>query len=266
MDYDHAYTARHWHCGRRRTGEWTIIMAKAWYIDYFGEDYYHFDHHEDTDLEVDGLARLFGHPDGIEILDLGCGYGRVSTPLRKRGYRVVGYDLSPALLKRAREQDPGGTWVRGDMRELPFSGGFDAVVSLFNTMGYFEGEDENFRVLRSVSEALRPGGRLVCQLVNRDYLVRRFAAQEVHRRKERIVLEERDFDPVANRVHTRTTVLNGAEKREYTSSIRIYTVTELDLLLAAAGMTIREVHGGLDFRPYDWDTNQLVIVAERTDI
>ena len=242
-----------------------IIMKNPWYIDYFGEDYYHFDHHEDTDLEVDGLARLIGPPDGSGILDLGCGYGRVATPLRRRGYRVVGYDLSPSLLNHAREQDPRGTWVRGDMRELPFAGGFDWVVSLFNTMGYFEEEDGNFQVLRSVSEALRPGGRFVCQLVNRDYLVRRFAAREVHRRDDRIILEERDFDPVANRVHTRTTVFEGAEKREYASSIRVYTVTELDLLLAAAGMTVREVHGGLDFRPYDWETNQLVVVAERTE-
>ncbi len=242
-----------------------IIMKNPWYIDYFGEDYYHFDHHEDTDLEVDGLARLMGPPDGSGVLDLGCGYGRVGTPLRRRGYRVVGYDLSPSLLKHACEQDPGGTWVRGDMRELPFAGGFDWVVSLFNTMGYFEEEDEDFQVLKSVSEALRPGGRFVCQLVNRDYLVRRFAAREVHRRDDRIVLEERDFDPVANRVHTRTTVIEGAEKREYISSIRVYTVTELDLFLAAAGMTVREVHGGLDFRPYDWDTNQLVVVAERAE-
>ncbi len=238
-------------------------MENPWYVDYFGEDYYHFDHHEDTDLEVDGLVRLLG-PAAGEILDLGCGYGRISTPLRRRGYRVVGYDLSPTLLQHARGRDPGGIWVRGDMRALPFLEEFDWVVSLFNTMGYFEEEDSNFRVMRSVAEALRPGGRFVCQLVNRDYLVQRFPAQEVHRRDDRIVLEEREFDPVASRVHTRTTVCRGAERREYASSIRVYTVTELDLLLNAAGMTIREVLGGLDFRSYDWGTNQLVIVAERT--
>ena len=251
------------------TGNRTIIMSNDWYIAYFDEDYYHFDHHEDTDLEVDGLARLLDRREGKGILDIGCGYGRVSTPLRKRGYRVVGYDLSPSLLKRAREGDPGGIWVRGDMRELPFAGAFDTAISLFNAFGYFEEEEENFRVLKSVSEALRPGGLFVCQLVNRDYLVRRFAAQEVHRRGGLIILEEREFDAIVNRVLTRTTVFSGADRRadrrEYASSIRVYTVTELDLLLAAAGMTIREVHGGLDFRPYDWDTNQLVIVAERTD-
>ena len=247
------------------TGNRTIIMSNDWYIEYFDEDYYHFDHHEDTDLEVDGLVRLLDRREGKGILDIGCGYGRVSTPLRKRGYRVVGYDLSPSLLKRAREGDPGGIWVRGDMRELPFAGAFDTAISLFNAFGYFEEEEENFRVLKSVSEALRAGGLFVCQLVNRDYLVRRFAAQEVHRRGDLIILEERDFDAIANRVLTRTTVFSGADRREYASSIRVYTVTELDLLLAAAGMTIREVHGGLDFRPYDWDTNQLVIVAERTD-
>jgi len=240
-------------------------MGIDWYIDYFGEDYYHFDYHEDTSLEVDGLISLIGNPGGKTILDLGCGYGRVSTPLRKRGYRVLGYDLSAALLKYASQNDPEGIWLRGDMRELPFDGGVDAVISLFNAIGYFEEEDENFAVLRSVSDVLRPGGRFVCQLVNRDYLVRKFVAHEVHRKDERIVLEERDFDPIANRIQTRTTVLHSDEKREYRSSIRVYTVTELDLLLAAAGMTIREIYGGLDFRPYDWETNQLIVVCEKAD-
>lgn len=240
-------------------------MVMGWYIDYFGEDYYHFDYHEDTSLEVDGLTKLIGTPDEKSILDLGCGYGRISAPLRNRGYQVLGYDLSPTLLKHASQQDPGGIWIRGDMRELPFRNGIDTVISLFNAIGYFEEEDQNFAVLRSVAEVLSPGGIFVCQLVNRDYLVRNFTAHEVHRRNDRIVLEERDFDPIENRVHTRTTVLHAGEKREYISSIRVYTVTELDLLLTAAGMTIRDVYGGLDFRPYDWNTNQLIIVCERAD-
>ena len=102
-------------------------------------------------------------------------------------------------------------------------------------------------------------------MVNRDYLIRHFVPQEVHRKNDSILIEEREFNSIENRVNTKTTIINSTEKREYETSIRIYTVTELDLLLAAAGMTIREIHGGLDFRPYNWDTNQLVLIAERNE-
>ena len=240
-------------------------MSNGWYLNYFGEDYFQFDNHNDTALEVDGLIRLIGSPEVKKILDLGCGYGRVSMPLRNRGYTVFGYDISSTLLKRAGQTDPEGIWVRGDMRELPFQGSFEIVINLFNTMGYFENEDENFEVLRSISKALCNGGRFICQLVNRDYLIRHFVPQEVHRKNDSILIEEREFNSIENRVNTKTTIINSTEKREYETSIRIYTVTELDLLLAAAGMTIREIHGGLDFRTYNWDTNQLVLIAERNE-
>lgn len=243
----------------------TFCMQNSWYIDYFGDDYYRFDHHEDTDLEVAGLEQLLGDPDQKTILDLGCGYGRHSKPLTALGYHVIGYDLSAALLKHARDQDHRVPWVRGDMQALPFHPSFDAVLSLFTTIGYFEDEAENFQVFRSISEVLRPGGRFICQLVNRDYLIRQFTPQEIHHQDELIILEERTFNPIGNRVHTQTTVMEGSTRRQYESVIRLYTLTELDLLLAAVDVSISEIYGGLDLRPFNWDTNQLVIVAEKMD-
>lgn len=238
-------------------------MQNPWYIDYFGDDYYRFDHHEDTDLEVAGLERLIGTPDQKTILDLGCGYGRHSIRLSDLGYHVMGYDLSASLLKHARDQDHRVPWLRGNMKALPFRSAFDVVLSLFTAVGYFEDEAENFQVFREISEALRPGGRFICQLVNRDYLIRRFTPQEIHDQDGLIILEERTFHSIDSRVHTKTTIVDGSLRRQYESVIRVYTVTELDMLLAAVDLSIYEIYGGLDFRPFDWDTNQLVVVAEK---
>lgn len=238
-------------------------MPDPWFAQYFADDYYRFDRHTDTDMEVEGLCRLVGEPDGGRILDLGCGYGRHVIPLAERGYQIVGYDLSSTLLRHGKQRLPSGVWVRGDLRALPFQEQFDTVTSLFTALGYFEEETDNFAVFREIADSLRPGGRFIAQLVNRDYLIRQFQPCEIQREDGLIVLEERSFGSVSSRVITRTTVIEGKETRAYTSSIRVYTVTELDMLLAAAGLLIREVFGGLDFRPYDWDTNQVVIVAEK---
>jgi hypothetical protein len=59
--------------------------------------------------------------------------------------------------------------------------------------------------------------------------------------------------------------MEGSTRRQYESVIRLYTITELDLLLAAVDLSISEIYGGLDLRPFNWDTNQLVIVAEKMD-
>lgn len=235
----------------------------AWYEQYFGEDYFRADAHRDTALEVEGLSLLIGPPEETRVLDLACGYGRHSVPLAGMGYRIVGYDLSDALLRRARKCGKEVAWVRGDLRALPFHGWFDAAINMFTAFGYFEGEDENFTVLQEMEAVLKPGGRFILQLVNRDYLVRTFQPQEIRRVEDLLVLEERTFDVAGSRVQTTTTVIEGTRRRTYESSIRVYTLTELDMLLAAAGLYIREVFGGLDQRPYDWNTNQLIIVAEK---
>ncbi|MBT5875368.1 MAG: class I SAM-dependent methyltransferase [Candidatus Latescibacteria bacterium] len=236
-------------------------MDLPWYETYFGEDYLRGDRHEDTSLEIDGLMTLLGPADGRLVLDLGCGYGRHGLSLVQNGYRVVGLDLSLPLLRRA--STGGLTCVRADMRSVPFLGGFHGVVSMFNAFGYFEDESENFVALQEIEAVLQPGGRLIMQLVNRDYLVRTFVEEEIRREDGLMILEEREFDVVSSRVMTTTTVIDGVDQRVYHSSIRVYSLSELDMLLSASGLRIIEVYGGLDQRLFDWNTNQLVVVAEK---
>ena len=238
-------------------------MAHPWYEEYFGEDYYRADRHEDTALEVEGLSLMLGPPEETTVLDLACGYGRHSIALAEKGYRIVGFDLSGELLRHGRARNRHIDWIRGDMRTLPFCEAFNGVINMFTAFGYFDEEDENFSVLQEVEAVLQPGGCFICQLVNRDFLVRAFVPQEIRREDGLLVLEERSFDPFSSRVVTTTTVIDGTKRRQYESNIRVYTLTELDMLMAAAGLHIREVYGGLDQRPYDWHTNQLIIVAEK---
>ncbi|MBI4553398.1 MAG: class I SAM-dependent methyltransferase [Candidatus Latescibacteria bacterium] len=238
-------------------------MARPWYERFFGEDYYRTDRHGDTTLEVDGLVHLLGPPRRAPVLDLACGYGRHSVRLAARGYRVVGLDLSAALLHRIPSSSARVDRVRGDMRAFPFGEAFAGVINLFTSFGYFDDETDNFRVLREVERVMRPDGRFICQVINRDFLVRAFVPHEIRREDRLLVLEERQFDPIRSRILITTTILDGDKQRRYRSTIRVYTFTELEMLLAAAGLRVQAVYGGFDLRPYDWETNQLVVVAEK---
>jgi SAM-dependent methyltransferase len=77
------------------------------------------------------------------VLDVGCGTGRAFAPLLRRGWKITGCDLSPAMLERAK--DEGGDQVelaQADMRELPVFGEFELVISLNDPIHYlFEDGD-----------------------------------------------------------------------------------------------------------------------------
>jgi cyclopropane fatty-acyl-phospholipid synthase-like methyltransferase len=101
--------------------------------------------------ELQSLLSELRVPEGGWILDLACGVGRHSTLLGKKGYRVVGVDLSPTFIARAREiAEERSVSERvefrvGDMRNVgELLGGFEsrfaAVLSMFTSLGYYDEE------------------------------------------------------------------------------------------------------------------------------
>jgi SAM-dependent methyltransferase len=106
--------------------------------------------------------RKHGLREGGRALDVGCGTGRAFRPLLRRGWRIHGCDLSPAMLELAAEE--GGTEVLlevADMRDLPHLGDFDLVLSLNDSVNYLLGDDDLVGALAGMRENLAEGGLLV---------------------------------------------------------------------------------------------------------
>lgn len=210
-------------------------------------------------------ARLAGCPEGGELLDVPCGFGRHSIPLAEAGYRVTGVDRSAVLLDEARRRATGERrpeFVRADYRELPFKDdSFDAAVNLFTSLGYL-GDAEDTRVLAEIGRVLRPGGRLVVEIQHRDVLVRSFSEQDWRLLGEgRLLLEQRTFDPASGLVQATQTLIHGEGTRESrTFSVRVYTATELLAMLGRAGFDDARCFGDFDGAPFGLAT-RLVIVA-----
>lgn len=124
-----------------------------------------------TGAEVDRAIAILKPEGGEHILDLACGIGRHSLELSRRGFSVVGLDISAELLEiAAREADQEGLdieFVQADLRQLDRPDEFDVVLSLNDgAVGYFETEAENLRTFEVIANALRPGGGHLMQLPN----------------------------------------------------------------------------------------------------
>src|SRR5256885_16969327 len=121
-----------------------------WFEQWFGEEYHAlYPHRDDEDARraVALIRRVVPWGSGDRILDLACGPGRHAAELARWGGQVVGFDLSRAMLRGARERS-GGALVRGVMRGLPFrAGSFALAVDLFTSFGHFLYEDGDRRVV-----------------------------------------------------------------------------------------------------------------------
>lgn len=112
-----------------------------------------------------------------DVLEIGCGTGRILLPLLEAGHRVVGVDLSEGMLAVCRENIAAGKPALGahrllcaDARELRLDERFDLAVIALNTFLHNLSRDAQLETLRACRAHLRPGGRLVVDLPANDEL------------------------------------------------------------------------------------------------
>jgi SAM-dependent methyltransferase len=225
---------------------------------------------EPTSKEVDFVLAALELRLGARVLDVPCGAGRHSVELARRGYRATGVDLSADYLERARaaasEASVEVELLRADMRELPFAGGFDAVLNLWTSFGYMESVEEDQRALEAMARALEPGGLWLGDLLNVLWVVR---SGEERRRRElddgTILSQEGSYDVRTGRHDVVWTIERSDGRRvELASSLRLYTLPELEPMLERAGLQADGVWGGFDGSEYGLDSRRLIVRATRT--
>lgn len=120
----------------------------------------------ETDFVLDHLAGI-SQP---EILDLCAGTGSHARLFTERGARVVGVDRSGEMLAIARSKAPEARFLQADIRSFALTEAFDAVICMYGAIHYIEEPQDVVRVLRHAWDHLKPGGTLIVDLRERDYL------------------------------------------------------------------------------------------------
>jgi ubiquinone/menaquinone biosynthesis C-methylase UbiE len=218
--------------------------------------------------EAEGLCSVLQLSASSRVIDIGCGHGRHALALAERGAEVVGLDFSGALLSRARqlERELGirASWIRGDMRRLPFRSECAGGAILMDAFGFFDTEDENEAVLREVARVLRTGGRMALKVVNGGLVIDDFRGTEREERDGSIVsvVNTLTFDPP--RLTQRLSVSGNRGEGEYERRQRLYRIDELRAALEDAGFSVVDVLGSLDGAPFDPAVSSAMwIVAQR---
>jgi SAM-dependent methyltransferase len=246
--------------------------ARPWWEDLFNDDFIR-TMAKVTDAqiatEVDFIEESLGLAKGAVVLDLACGTGRHAIDMTGRGYQVVGFDLSLAMLARAadeaQEREQKLNFVQGDMREMTFGETFDGVYVWNTSFGFFE-EEKNSAVIANVHRALKPGGLLLLDVANRDFIVRQSPSLAWFEGDGCVCMDEMHVDWITSRMRVkRTMMLDDGRAKEIEYSIRIYALHELGKILHDQGFRVAEVSGGVA-TPGAFigaDSPRILVVAEK---
>lgn len=228
---------------------------EPWYLTAFRSDYREVYPHRDLESARREVAALLQSGLRGRVLDLCCGFGRHSLALAEAGVAVVGLDLSAELLADASGLEGGerlrGRLVRGDALALPFRArSFDGLVNLFSSFGYF-GERGDARMLDEIARVVRPGARVVLDLMNPARIRAQLVPESRTRREGLELLERRSLLDAGRRVIKEVLlILPSGEQRRWREDVRMYEIEELAPLLADRGLRIESVAGDFDGAPY----------------
>lgn len=248
---------------------------RGWYDDAFGDHYASITPNDaDAAAELDAafIRKCAELGAGQSVLDIGCGDGRHCFALANLGLLVTGLEASLPQLVRAAQRneatEAGITLLQGDMRSLPRDRTYDAVTCLGSTLGYFESEEQNKQCLQEMVEVLRPGGKLILHMVNRDNLVAVLPCRSWWQGRGCLVLDVADMNYFTNRMRVhRTVVFEDGRQFEHQMFIRLFSLHELGRMLSGMGMRIVEVSGSRDTRGrfYGATSAEIWLIAQRRE-
>jgi SAM-dependent methyltransferase len=196
------------------------------------------------------------------ILDLCCGFGRITAELARRGFAAVGVDITESYLRAAREEAAYEQldieYIREDARVFRRPGFFDAVVNLYISFGYFKERGDDLKTARNVYDSLKPGGAFIIETLGKEIAVRDFVEAEWFERAGFTVLTE--YAPVDSweGLKNRWILIRDGTRIEKTFTQRLYAATELRALLWEAGFSQVEIYGDWDESPYDNRAEKLI--------
>ncbi|AFY55833.1 methylase involved in ubiquinone/menaquinone biosynthesis [Rivularia sp. PCC 7116] len=147
---------------------------KQWYEELFENYAVKYDKEsftQGTIGECDFIEKEIEYNKEAKILDIGCGTGRHSIELAKRGYKVIGIDLSESMLRRAKqkagEEDVEVKFEKHDARKIPYLDQFDLVIMLCEGgFSLMETDEMNFQILQNAANALKSKGKFIFTTLN----------------------------------------------------------------------------------------------------
>lgn len=208
------------------------------------------------------------------VLDLGCGTGKMSLILAKRGYDMTGVDVSPEMLDIARESAAKAgygkeiLWLMQDMREFELYGTVDAVVSCLDCINHLTSKSDLEKTFSLVHNYLIPDGLFIFDINGKSKFENVYARNSyVTETDSSVCIWQNYYNEKSKICDFYITVFNENKDGDYTrfdgvQREKMYTVRAIKSALQKCGFEFLGAFGGFDFVCASDNDERIYIVAK----
>ena len=241
-----------------------------WFESWFeSEEYLKVYKHRDENearLLVNSIISITNIKDNSKILDLACGAGRHSIQFAKRGYPVTAVDLSNNLLKNAKINAQNAkvniNFIHADIRDFYVDERFDLVLNLFTSFGYFETDEDNFKVFQTAYNHLNKNGFFIFDYFNKKYLEDNLIPNTNLILEDGEIIQKRRIEN--GRVIKDIIINKNGYKKHFKESVKIYSLEKIKNELEQTKFNIRNIFGSFDKAEYDENlSDRIIIIAQK---
>ncbi len=239
----------------------------SWFEEWFNSPYYHilYSHRNEEEAQyfIDNLLAFLKPVNTAKFLDLACGKGRHSKYISSKGYETVGIDIAADSIQDAKKfENSKLRFYVHDMR-LPFpESGFDYILNLFTSFGYFNEPSDNLKVLQNVVNALNPSGVFVLDFLHLHYVEKHLIPKETIQRKGIIFHITRKID--GGFIYKNIEVVDDKKYYTYHEKVQALQLDDFNKMFLQVGLKIFQQFGDYNLTDFDKDSSpRLILLAQK---
>ena len=242
-------------------------MQKEWFSSWFDTPYYHTLYknrdYEEASLFIDNVSNFLKLKQSTVCWDLCCGKGRHSIYLNKKGFRVIGTDLSEQSICEAKESaNETLEFYQHDMRKLFRTNYFEVVFNIFTSFGYFEKREDDLHVFDAVQKALKLNGLFVFDYLNSEYVKSRMVESDSK------TIDGITFN-ISKKIENNTIIksidfTDKGESFHFEERVKLFDKTYFEDLAKECNLTILNTFGNYQLQEFDVNISpRLILVLQK---
>jgi len=242
-----------------------MAAQKEWFENWFDSKFYPilYDKRdvEEASLFVAKLIAYLQPPANSKIADIACGEGRFAKQLESYGHKVIGIDLSAQRIEKAKEQESENLhFYVHDMRFPFYINYFDFAFNFFTSFGYFDTNRDNHMASRAFAAALKPGGTLVVDYFNEQYVENSLVPQETITRGEYVFTVKRYIES-GKIVKEISVVDEDGIRHNFQERVSAFELHDFVALFEEAGMELQQHFGDYQLQPFVKEASPRLIMV-----
>mgnify|MGYP001293862581 FL=1 len=243
-------------------------MNKAyWYENWFDSKYYHILYKSRDTSEANHFIKNLINKLNLEknnrILDVACGKGRHSIFLNSLGFQVTGIDLSNESINFCKKfQNDSLSFHKFDMRNCFKEDHFNLSLNLFTSIGYFDDEKDNFKVIKSMTDSVKKNCHIVIDFFNVQNVIKNLVSKEKKQIDDVIFLIKRYVKD--NKIIKEVRIIDNDLEYSYCEKVSLLELNYFKNVFNKLGIELVSLFGNYSFDEYQKNSERLILFGKKS--